>query len=179
MTSVDNEARRASGHADIPLSPAGRQQAQELGPHYAAKTLDAVFCSDLQRAVTTAHIAFSARSLPIIPDARLREYDYGAMTQYPVAQVEQEFSHRITEPFPHGESLLMVVQRVGAFLRDVLRQYDGKTILVIGHRATRYALEYWCGDTSLEEIVNTPWQWKEVPIWRYELHAHNLERDIV
>jgi broad specificity phosphatase PhoE len=70
----------------------------------------------------------------------------------------------------------MVVQRVGAFLRDVLHEYDGKTIVVIGHRATRYGLEYWCGDVSLEEIVRTLWQWREIPIWRYELHAHDLER---
>ncbi len=172
MTSVDNEAGRASGHANVPLSPRGRQQAQELGQHYATEALDAVFCSDLLRASTTAEIAFAGRDLPLVADARLREYDYGDMTQYPIAQVEEEFPRRITEPFPHGESLLMVVQRVGAFLREVLRQYDGKTIVVIGHRATRYALEYWCGNTSLEEIVRTPWEWREIPIWRYELHAH-------
>ncbi len=176
MTSVDNEARRASGHADVPLSATGRQRAQELGQHYAPEKLDAVFCSDLQRAVTTAQLAFSRRAAPVIPDARLREYDYGDMTQYPVDRVEQEFPHRITEPFPHGESLLMVVQRVGNFLRDVLRQYDRKTIVVIGHRATRYALEYWCGEASLEKIVDAPWQWREVPIWRYELDACRLER---
>ena len=179
MTSVDNEAGRASGHADVPLSSSGRQRAQELGQHYAAEVLDAIFYSDLQRASTTAQIAFSSRSLPLIPDARLREYDYGDLTQYPVAQVEEEFPRRITEPFPHGESLLMVVVRVGAFLREVLQEYDGKTIVVIGHRATRYGLEYWCGDTSLEEIVHTPWQWREIPIWRYELHAHNLERHTI
>jgi broad specificity phosphatase PhoE len=176
MTSVDNEVRRASGHADVPLSDLGRQQARELGQHYAAEALDAIFCSDLQRAALTAQIAFSDRALPIVPDARLRECDYGDLTQYPVARVEEEFPRRITESFPHGESLLMVMQRVGAFLRDVLREYDEKTIVVIGHRATKYGLEYWCGDASLEEIVRTPWEWREVPIWRYELYAHNLER---
>lgn len=77
MTSVDNEAKRASGHADVPLSEMGRRQAQELGQHYAIKTLDAIFCSDLQRAVITSQIAFAGRGLPIMPDARLREYDYG------------------------------------------------------------------------------------------------------
>lgn len=179
MTSVDNEAKRASGHADVPLSPSGRQLAQELGQHYAPETLDAVFSSDLQRALTTSHIAFAWRNLPVIPDARLREYDYGDLTQYPVAQVEAEFPRRVTEPFPHGESLLMVVERVGAFLREVLQAYDGKTIVVIGHRATRYGLAYWCGDIALEELVNTPWPWLDVPIWRYELHAHNLERGII
>src|SRR2546430_1444084 len=160
MTSVDNEAGRASGHADVPLSPPGRQQAQELGQYYATEVLDAVFCSDLQRASTTARIAFAGRALPLVPDARLREYDYGDLTQYPTAQVEEEFPRRITERLPHGESLLMVVQRVGSFLRDVLREYDDKTIVVIGHRATRYGLEYWCGDASLEDIVRTPWEWR-------------------
>jgi broad specificity phosphatase PhoE len=160
----------------VPLSPLGRQQAQELGQRYATEALDAVFCSDLQRASTTARIAFAGRALPLVPDARLREYDYGDLTQHPTAQVEVEFPRRITEPFPHGESLLMVVQRVGAFLGDVLREYDDKTIVVIGHRATRYGLEYWCGDASLEDIVRTPWEWREIPIWCYELHSRHLEQ---
>lgn len=168
LTSVDNEIRRASGHADVPLSETGRRQARELGQHYANEKVDAVFCSDLQRAVETARIAFAGRAVPIVPDARLREYDYGEMTQYPVAQVEAEFVRRITEPFPGGESLTMVMQRVGDFLRDVMREYEGKTIVVIGHRATRYGLEYWCKDISLEEIVRAPWPWLDVPIWRYE-----------
>jgi broad specificity phosphatase PhoE len=36
MTSIDNETGRASGHANVPLSALGRQQAQEVGQHYAA-----------------------------------------------------------------------------------------------------------------------------------------------
>ena len=179
MTSVDNEAKRASGHADVPLSDPGRRQAQALGQHYATKTLDAIFCSDLQRALVTSQIAFADRGLLIVPDARLREYDYGDMTQYPVAQVEEEFPSRITEPFPNGESLLMVARRIGAFLHDACSEYDGKTLAIIGHRATRYGLEYWCGDASLEEIVHAPWPWLDIPIWHYELHAHNLERRAV
>jgi len=176
MTSVDNETGYASGHADVPLSPLGRQRAQELGHHYATTDLEAVFCSDLRRAADTAQIAFGGRLLPIVPDARLREYDYGDLTQRPVARVEGEFLRRIAEPFPGGESLQMVVQRVGMFLREAVRDYDGRTVALIGHRATKYALEYWCGEASLEEIVQTPWEWREIPIWRYELHAHRLER---
>lgn len=153
--SIDNEAGRASGHADVSLSESDRQQAKELGLHYAAESLDAVFSSDLQRAWTTAEIAFGERGLPLIRDARLREYDYGDWTQYPIAQVEKEFVQRITEPFPNGESLLHVVQHVGAFLHDVLHEYDGKTIVVIGHRATKYGLAYWCSDTSLETLVRS------------------------
>lgn len=176
MTSVDNEAGKASGHADVPLSTSGRQQAQELGQHYATYSFDAVFSSDLQRASTTCKIAFSKRRVPVMLDTRLREYDYGAMTQYPRSQVEEEFPRRITEPFPDGESLLMVAQRVKNFLRDVLSEYDGKTVVVIGHRATKYGIEYWCGNASLEEIVRGPWDWRDIPIWEYELNEHILER---
>jgi broad specificity phosphatase PhoE len=176
MTSVDNEARRASGHADVALAASGRQRARELGQHYATEALDAVFYSDLQRAAATAAIAFAGRGVPLMADARLREYDYGAMTRYPVAQVEAEFLRRIAEPFPRGESLVMVVERVGAFLREVLRGYDGKRVVVIGHRATKYGLDYWSGGRSLEEVVRAPWEWRDVPIWRYELDGQTLER---
>lgn len=175
-TSVDNEAGRASGHADVPLSELGRRQAGEIGQYFATEAIDAVFCSDLQRASATAEIAFAGRNLPVVLDMRLRECDYGDMTQYPIAQIEAEFPKRVMEPFPHGESLHMVVQRIGAFLHDVLQDYDGKTIAVIGHRATKYGLEYWHSNVTLEEIVNTTWEWHDIPIWYYELHAHSLER---
>ncbi len=179
-TSIDNEARRASGYADVPLSERGRQQAQELGQHYAKETIDVVFPSDLQRAVVTAEIAFSWRGLPIVPDARLRECDYGQMTQQPVEQIDEEFPRRVTDPFPGGESVQMVVQRVGDFLREVVQKYDGQTIVVIGHKATKYGLLYWSGNALLEEIVRRPWEWRDIPIWHYQLDAHTLaQRPII
>jgi broad specificity phosphatase PhoE len=168
-TSVDNEAGRASGHADVPLSPLGRQQAAQREVDYADIPLDAVFCSDLQRAHATAQIAFTARGLPIFPDARLREFDYGDLTQ--IHPDDLHIEKRITEPFPNGESVVDAVRRVGDWLREVMRDYDGKTILAIGHRATRNALEYWSGDATLAEIITTPWEWRVVPIWRYSFDA--------
>ncbi|GLV60700.1 phosphoglycerate mutase [Dictyobacter sp. S3.2.2.5] len=177
--SVDNELRRGSGFADVPLSVAGRTLAAELGRHYASEKLDAVFCSDLQRAAVTSAIAFGRRGVPIVLDARLRECDYGEMTQYPIDQIDEGFNRYIVKPFPDGESVMMVVQRVGAFLREVMREYDGKTVVVIGHRATKYGLAYWCGDIALETLVRSPWEWRDVPIWRYEVHAPQLERDVV
>lgn len=174
MTSVDNEAGRASGHADVPLSSLGREQARELGKHYVTKTLDAVFCSDLQRASTTGEIAFSVRQLPLMLDARLRECDYGELTQCSRAQMETEFPRRIHKPFPGGESIAMVVRRVGAFLQDSSATYDGKTIAIIGHRATKYALRYWQSDATLEELVHAPEEWLDVPVYRYEIHRSRL-----
>ncbi len=167
-TSIDNEEGRASGHADVPLSIHGQQQARQLGEHYAALAVDAIFCSDLQRAYTTAEIAFLARRLPIIRDARLREFDYGTLTQSPPAELAME--QHLNLPFPEGESIVIAVQRVGDFLEDAFRDFDGKTIVVIDHVATKYGLEFWSGNRSLVDIVRAPWEWRDIPIWRYELN---------
>jgi broad specificity phosphatase PhoE len=165
-TSVDNEAGRASGHADVALSTRGEKEAQRLREHYAAQAVDAVFCSDLQRASRTAEIVFSGRGMPIIQDKRLREFDYGDLTQTPRDQLRLE--QYLTEPFPNGESILAAVGRVGDFVQAAVRDYDGKTIVVISHSAARYALEYFSGSSTLEAIIKTTWEWLDVPIWRYE-----------
>ncbi len=175
-TSVDNEARRASGHADVPLSALGREQARRRAEHYASYEVDAVFTSDLQRAAETARIAFAGRAVPISFDSRLRECDYGDLTQFPVERIDEEFPQRIREPFPNGESVMRVVQRVGGLLHEVLEAYDGRSVAVIAHRAPRYALDYWCGKQPLEAIVGAAWAWKEVPIWRYELRMDAFEQ---
>ncbi|HZC08148.1 MAG TPA: histidine phosphatase family protein [Ktedonobacterales bacterium] len=175
-TSLDNEAGRASGHADVPLSDRGRQGALAVARQYLAIPMDAAYCSDLRRAADTAASLIADRATPLIPDMRLREFDYGTMTQWARERVEAEFPLRITTPFPGGESMLTVVERVGSFLRDALATHDGKTVVVIGHRGTKWGFDYWAGSQSLEEIARTPWEWREIPIWRYALESSDLAR---
>src|SRR5439155_12527639 len=103
-TSTDNEASVASGWRNPPLSGRGRELAKELGERRRAVRIDAVFCSDLRRAIETAEIAFGER-IPIHPDKRLREYDCGTMTEAPVEQIHAERPVRVDTPFPEGESL--------------------------------------------------------------------------
>lgn len=93
-TTLDNEAHLSSGHNDVALSALGEQQAKELGNRYKDQNFDAIFCSDLQRSFKTAEIAFGKR-FPIIKDKRLRECDYGDLTQHPSAEVDPEKPKRI------------------------------------------------------------------------------------
>ena len=172
MISTDNEAGRASGHADVPLSDRGCRLAGALAEHFGAIPLDAVYCSDLQRASRTATLAFGPRGLPIFADARLRETDFGALTQHVTSEIHDD--EHITLPYPGGESLTSVVQRVGGFLRAALGAHDGKTIAVIGHRATKYGIAYFSGEQSVAAVVTTPWEWLDVPLRRYELRAERL-----
>ena len=87
-TTVDNEERRATGWLPGVLSEAGREQAQALGARRRDDGLDAVFSSDLARAVETARIAFEGSEVPLFLDWRLRECNYGELNGKPVAELD-------------------------------------------------------------------------------------------
>jgi broad specificity phosphatase PhoE len=169
-TSTDNEAGIASGWNDPPLSDKGREQARELGERHRGERIDAVYCSDLARARQTAEIAFGDAA-PIHPDRRLREYDYGSMTGMPPEQMHAERPARAEVPFPGGESLKDVAKRVGLILDD-LRSSDSRRVIIIGHGATRLALDHLLGGMSLAEAAAQPFKWEvRPPSFRYLLES--------
>ena len=166
-TSVDNEAGLASGWFDVGLSAAGEQQALALGDRRRHDPLAAVYCSDLTRAFRTAELAFAQRAVPIIRDARLRECHYGDMTRRPTSEIDRVRSRHVIDPFPGGESYQQAVDRVGGWLADVTPQCRGAEVLVIGHRATFYALEHLVRGVPIEQVISAPWAWQ--PGWTYVL----------
>jgi broad specificity phosphatase PhoE len=168
-TSSDNEAGSASGWRDPPLSAKGRAQARELGERRQREQIDAVFCSDLGRAIETAEIAFGEH-IRIHADRRLREYDYGTLTGSPREVIHAERPRRLDTPFPDGESFRDVARRVRSFLDDLARDWDGKRVVVIGHGATRLALDHLLGGLSLEDAGSQPSTWEAIPpSYRYVL----------
>ena len=99
-TTFDNETHRSSGWFNVELSPLGKKQSEELGKRYLNENFDAIFTSDLKRAVETAQIAFKDRNFNIIKDKRLRECNYGDFTQGPSSQVDKKvmiIGHRATQ----------------------------------------------------------------------------------
>lgn len=164
-TTFDNEKNLSSGHNDIELSPLGLEQAKDLGKRYSGEHFDAIFCSDLQRSYKTAEIAFGDR-FPIIQDKRLRECDYGDLTQRPKEEVEPLKVKCISHPFPNGESYEQTLIRMKDFLIDLLRNYDNKKVMIIGHRATQYGLEYWINNVALKNSITEDWKWQ--PGWNYK-----------
>jgi broad specificity phosphatase PhoE len=86
-TTEDNEQGRAAGWLPGRLSRTGRVQAEELGRRRRDDSLDAVFCSDLRRAIETAEIAFNGTGIPMLHDWRLRECDYGRRNGMPAADL--------------------------------------------------------------------------------------------
>jgi 2,3-bisphosphoglycerate-dependent phosphoglycerate mutase len=164
-TSTDNEAGIATGWLQGELSVRGRSQAEELGARRGDDGIDAVFASDLRRAVETVEIAFEGSGLPVFLDWRLRECDYGAWNGMPSEQLAAERVRRVDEPFPEGESWRDAVRRVQASLDDIAAVYHEQRVLVIGHVATRWALDHYVDGRSLESLAAAPFDWREG--WEY------------
>lgn len=165
-TTFDNEAHLSSGHNDVSLSALGIIQAKELGERRKNEHFDAIFCSDLQRSYKTVEIAFGNK-FPIIKDKRLRECDYGDLTQHSDEEVDKEKPKHIKIPFPNGESYEETNNRIKDFLDELKKNYDGKRIMIIGHRATQYGLDHWIEGKDLKSLVTSPFKWQ--PGWVYQL----------
>lgn len=137
-----DEAGDTSGWLPGGLSEAGREQALELGAR--RRDVDAVFSSDLGRALETVAIAFFDAEVAIFHDWRLRDCDYGALTGAPVEELELE--KHLDLPFPGGESYEDVLARVESFAHDLRRSWDGKRVLVVSHAAPLWALQRLFGE---------------------------------
>ena len=166
-TSTDNEQGFATGWLPGELSERGREQARELGRRRRDDGIEAVFSSDLRRAVETAELAFEGGELPLNQDARLRECNYGDLNGAPTAEVTATRLDRVETPFPNGESYRDVVARTREFLVDLMREHDGERVLLIAHSANRWAIQHLLHGTPLADVIEAPFDWQ--PGWEYAL----------
>ncbi|MBI4225089.1 MAG: histidine phosphatase family protein [Candidatus Sungbacteria bacterium] len=169
-TTTDNEKEISSGWYDVELSELGVQQARELREQTKDGKFDMVFCSDLKRAADSAKLAFDGRA-PIMPDARLRECNYGTYNAKPSAIVEPMQEQRITERFPEGESYEDVKARIADFLEFLKKEHDGKSIAIVGHKAPQLALDVLLKNKTWEQAFAEDWRktkaWR--PGWEYKI----------
>ena len=108
------------------------------------RDVDAVFSSDLGRALETVAVAFGGTATPVFYDWRLREWDYGALAGAPAEELEPEKHAEV--PYPGGESYAEVVARAASFLDDVTARFAGRRILLVTHSAPSRAIQELRGD---------------------------------
>jgi 2,3-bisphosphoglycerate-dependent phosphoglycerate mutase len=166
-TTVDNELGRATGWLPGELSERGRAEAHQLGLRRRADGITTVFCSDLARAVQTANLAFAGSPIPVLHDWRLRECDYGERSGMPVTELRAGRRQHLDLPYPGGESWRQAVARAGRFLGDLPLRWDRRRVLVIGHVATRWALDHRITGIPLEDLIERDFGWQ--PGWEYQI----------
>ncbi len=168
-TTIDNENNIATGQLPGELSELGKKQMLELKNMIADKKFDAVFCSDLKRAIDSAELTFGNK-YKIITDKRLRECNYG---DYSGASdnFKDNMTDFIDRPFPNGESYKDVEKRLADFLQNISKKYNNKHIAIVAHQAPQLALEVLLNHKSWPEAISTDWRktksWQAGWVYKY------------
>lgn len=170
-TTTDNEQHISSGWKDVELSALGVQQSKNLKEQTKDKTFDVVFSSDLKRAHDSAKLSWEGM-YEIIPDARLRECNYGTLNGASSDIVEpMQEDEALTKPFLDGESYEDVKARVADFLAFLKQNYDGKHIAIVAHKAPQIALDVLLKGKTWKQALAEDWRktkaWQ--PGWEYIL----------
>lgn len=170
-TTTDNEKHFSSGWKDVELSELGVKQSLALKDQTKDKKFDVVFCSDLKRAQDSAKLTWDG-IYQIIPDARLRECNYGDLNGASSDIVEpMQEEECLVKPFPHGESYEDVKVRIADFLKFIKENYDGKNIAIVAHKAPQIAMEVLINGKTWKQALAEDWRktksWR--PGWEYNL----------
>ena len=168
-TTTDNEEGLATGWNNGELSDLGVSQATELSKLVRNKYFDAVFCSDLKRAVDSANLAF-ADKYEIIQDERLRECNYGDNNGKP-EEFKNDMTQFIDKRFPEGEKYKDVEKRISKFLEYLRKNHQNEHIAIVAHQAPQLALDVLLGGKTWPEAITQDWRstksWQ--PGWEYVL----------
>jgi alpha-ribazole phosphatase len=135
-----NTQKRYLGHTDSPLTPLGVRQVEELAGRLAEVGLDAVFASDLPRALATAYPLANRAKLPVHRDARLRELNFGRIEGMTYAEAMDAYGQEVRQWYndielgapPGGESLADLRERVFSFLSE-LAELPYRTVALVTH----------------------------------------------
>ena len=155
-----------AGQTDVPLSPSGRKQAEELKvfllEHY---TIDAVCSSDLSRAYHTVLPTAEVLGLPIEKDIFLREIDGGLWEGRNIEEIARTYPEEYAlwhsnigmSRCPGGESVCELQARGIAETERIAEKHRGQTVLVATHAGFLRAMQcYWEGRLP-EEMKDIPW----------------------
>tara|TARA_R110000868_G_scaffold14661_4_gene67851 strand:+ start:1779 stop:2345 length:567 start_codon:yes stop_codon:yes gene_type:complete len=129
-----NVEGRLQGSTDIPLNETGRKQALELAKRLSHYTFDAIFSSDLARALDTADAVAAGRGLIVQQDARLRELGLGSAEGKTLKELELEYGANPLSNynFPGRESKESLGARVNELVYELENQ-SFKCIAISSH----------------------------------------------
>jgi probable phosphoglycerate mutase len=183
-----NADHRCQGQLDIDLDEIGLEQARAAAPPVADERPDLIVSSDLSRALSTARFLAELTGLPVKPDPRLRERDFGPWQGLIPAEITARFPGeypRLGTATPVGvagiETESSLAQRVAAAIRDAADVVSGGTAVLVTHGG---AAQVGCGLVlgwpatswhTLTVLNNCRFtDLRRDPDGHWRLHGHNL-----
>jgi len=129
------------GHSDVKLSTLGLRQAEGLRDFLVTHEIDAIYSSDLKRALVTAEIIASRHKTEIITCAELREINFGELEGLTFDEISQRYPEvakswiegKLRLKYPGGESIREFTQRTSNFASRLMTLIPEQTILIVAH----------------------------------------------
>ena len=123
------------------MSEEGIRQGLVTGTFLAQRDIDAVYSSDLSRAVKTAEAIAHHHGLTPKLDPRIREMSFGVWEGMTRDEIKQTFpdvfyaryNDSMNTRIPGGELPYEVVERFREFLDELIRTHPNETIVVVSH----------------------------------------------
>ena len=137
-----NLYRRGHGWYDSAVTPLGEQQLDCLAERFRAVPLDALYASDLSRAVQTAAAAGRYHpGLTVHTDPRLRELHMGEWEDVPWGNIERADPDLLfwfnNEPekwhVPGAESFDELLRRMREAILEIAARHEGQRVAVASH----------------------------------------------
>lgn len=145
-----NLIHRYQGQSDVPLNQTGIRQAEQLAKRLASEKIDAIYSSDLSRAVDTAkEIVKTREQAPAVhKDARWRELSFGKWEGLNHEEIEAQWHDEAAKWYadpvnlspPGGENMLQLVDRIQSAVDELKSKYKNQTALVVTHSGAIQAL---------------------------------------
>ena len=147
-----NKLKKLQGAADVPLAKEGILLAEKTGEALKDVKFDICFTSPLSRARQTAECVLGDRNVPIIPDKRIQEINFGDLEGGCVRDVEGNYIDPQVETFfrdpvnfkrpENGEDIFDVIARTKDFWEEKTSDPSlaDKTVLVASHGCAVRAL---------------------------------------
>ena len=144
-----NIDRRLQGHLDVPLNEVGRRQAEQVAEALANERFDAMYSSDLSRAMDTARAIAARCGGEVQGTERLRERNYGIFqglthkegaARYPEEHARLMAREPDHIPTEGGESMRMFSERIRTLADELATRWPDGRVLVVTHGGVLYAL---------------------------------------
>lgn len=163
--SAGNAEGRFGGHSPTPLSELGKKQAEITAYALAKEKIEAIYSSDLLRAVQTAEPLSKILDLPIIKTDAFRERHVGVLEgltfdeskeKYPkdyYALINRNINHVITK----GESYSHLLRRVKYALKEIFTIHRGEKVVIFSHTGAICFMTLYLLGAIHRRTETTPW----------------------